>query len=109
LFLTSEAGHMKKYFTYILASHRNGSLYCGVAPNLVHRIWQHRAGMIPGSGMLVWYEEHLDLRSTLRREQQIQRASEAWKRRLIEDANPAWRDLYDDLLIPAPRPTAVAA
>lgn len=100
---------MRKYFTYILASHRNGALYCGVTGNLVHRLWQHRAGLIPGGGLLVWYEEHLDLRSTLRRETQIQRASEAWKLHLIQQTNPAWRDLYDDLLIPAARPTAVAA
>jgi putative endonuclease len=101
---------MRKYFTYILASHRNGALYCGVTNNLVHRIWQHRAGMVPGgTGMLVWYEEHLDLRSTLRRDLQIQRADTVWKRRLIEQSNSAWRDLYDDLLISAPRATAVAA
>lgn len=101
---------MKKYFTYILASHRNGALYCGVTSNLVHRLWQHRAGQIPGeSGVLVWYEEHLDLRSTLSREIQIRRASEAWKLYLVQQANPTWRDLYDDLLLPAPRPTAAAA
>lgn len=101
---------MPKYFTYILTPYRNGPLHCGVANNLVHRIWQHRAGPVPGgSGILVWYEEHLDLRSTLRREQQLLRADSHWKRRLIEDANPGWRDLYEDLLLPAPRPTAVAA
>lgn len=99
---------MKKYFTYILASHRNGALYCGVTSNLVHRLWQHRAGLLPGRGLLVWYEEHLDLRSTLRRETQIHRAGDAWKFRLIQQANPAWRDLHDDLLLP-PRKSAEAA
>lgn len=91
---------MRKYFIYILASHRNGALYWGVTSNLVHRIWQHRAGQTPGlpGGDLVWFEEHPDLRGTLRRELQIERSTREWKLRLIESANPHWRDLYDTLL-----------
>lgn len=100
---------MRKYFVYILASHRNGQLTCGVASNLVHRTWQHRAGQVAdgSGGMLVWFEEHLDMRSTLRREQQIARAGRDWQVRLIEQDNPGWNDLYDSLL--SSRPTAEAA
>jgi putative endonuclease len=92
---------MRKYFTYILATHRNGTLYWGVTGNLVHRIWQHRAGQTPGfsGGQLVWFEEHLDLRSTLRRQIQIARCTHAARLSLIEQTNPAWRDLYDTLLV----------
>jgi putative endonuclease len=97
---------MKRYFVYILASCRNGTLHCDVASNLVHRTWQHRAGQVPGdqgASMLVWFEEHPDLRSTLRRLQVIDRASHDWKTRLIEHANPHWDDLYDTLLVRTPR------
>jgi putative endonuclease len=95
---------MKSYFVYLLASRRNGTLYCGVTNNLVHRLWQHRNGQ--GSGfaakygvsMLVWFEEHADIRSAIHRETQIKRWRRDWKLKLIEDFNPNWRDLYDDLL-----------
>ena len=33
---------------YLLASHRNGTLYVGVTSNLIQRIDQHREGLIPG-------------------------------------------------------------
>jgi len=92
---------MKKYFLYILATHRNGALYFGVTSNPVHRLWQHRAGQVPGArgvSLLVWFEEHLDLRSTLRREQHLNRASRDWQLSLIQRTNPAWNDLYDNLL-----------
>lgn len=94
---------MKKYFLYCVAAHRNGALHFGVTSNLVHRIWQHRAGQIPGcpgASLLVWYEDHLDLRSTLRRQLQIQRATYDWQLTLITRSNPAWNDLYDTLLVP---------
>ena len=96
---------MKKYFLYILATHRNGALYLGVTSNLVHRIWQHRAGQVPGShgaAMLVWFEEHPDLRTTLRRELQLERATRDQQLSLITSRNPAWDDLYDTLLAPRP-------
>jgi len=31
------------------------------------------------------------------REKQIKEWKRAWKLRLIEESNPRWRDLYDDL------------
>jgi putative endonuclease len=56
--------------------------------------------------MLVWFEEYPDMRSTLRRLQQIDRATQDWKVRLIEQANPHWDDLYDTLLLPTHREAA---
>lgn len=103
---------MKKYFLYMLATHRNGALYLGVTSNLIHRLWQHRAGQVPGShgaSLLVWFEEHPDLRTTLRREHQLDRAAPDLKRQLVERANPHWNDLYDTLLAPTrPLPAEAA-
>jgi len=42
-----------------------------------------------GASMLVWFEEYPDMRSTLRRLQQIDRAGHDWKVRLIEQAESA--------------------
>jgi len=36
------------FYVYILASRRNGTLYIGMADNLVGRILQHRQAVVPG-------------------------------------------------------------
>jgi putative endonuclease len=52
------------FYVYILASKRNGTLYAGMTDDLVKRVWQHRAGVIPRFTedfrvkTLVWYEVH---------------------------------------------------
>jgi len=101
---------MKSYFVYLLASRRNGTLYCGVTNNLIHRVWQHRAGQVAGFTakynvtMLVWFEEHGYIIAAIHRETQIKRWRREWKLKLIEDFNPNWRDLYEALL-PGPART----
>jgi putative endonuclease len=47
--------------------------------------------------MLVWYEQHETRESALVRERQIKKWNRAWKLKLIEEMNPAWRDLWDDI------------
>jgi putative endonuclease len=64
----------------------------------------HRIGALPGFTkqygvkMLVWYEQHETRESAFVRERQIKNWNRAWKAKLIEQTNPAWRDLYDDIL-----------
>ncbi|WP_269844602.1 GIY-YIG nuclease family protein [Alkalicaulis satelles] len=87
---------------YLMASRRNGTLYCGSTSSPVRRIWQHREGM--GSvftrkyrvNRLVWYEFHGQMSAALKRELQIKEWRRRWKLELIETANPDWRDLYED-------------
>ena len=38
----------KRYFVYILASKRNGTLYTGVTSDLVKRVWEHKEGVVEG-------------------------------------------------------------
>jgi putative endonuclease len=91
------------FFVYILASRRNGTLYAGITDDLVRRIWQHRNGVIPGFTekygvkMLVWYELHESREAALTRERQIKKWNRKWKLQTIEQMNPAWRDLWDDI------------
>ena len=90
-------------WVYILASQRNGTLYTGVTSDLVHRVWQHREGLVPGFTAtygvktLVWYEHHASIDEAITREKRIKEWQRAWKLRLIEEANPDWRDLYREL------------
>ena len=52
-----------------------------------------------GVHRLVYYEIAKDANTALSREKQIKKWNRAWKLRLIEEHNPEWTDLYDDLLI----------
>jgi len=38
----------KKFYVYILASKRNGTLYLGVTSDIVKRVWQHKNGLTEG-------------------------------------------------------------
>ena len=94
---------MKAPCVYILASKRNGTLYIGVTSNLVRRVWQHKNGLVDGFakeygvGTLVWYEVHGSMYEAITRERQMKRWKREWKVRLIEEDNPLWRDLYEEL------------
>jgi putative endonuclease len=91
------------FFFYILASRRNGTLYTGMTDDLVKRTWQHRNGVMPGFTkkygvkMLVWYELHESRESALMRERQIKKWNRIWKLQIIEQMNPAWCDLWDNI------------
>jgi putative endonuclease len=94
---------MKRYFVYILASQRNGTLYIGSTSNLIQRIWQHKNNIILGFTakyhvhQLVYYEEHQNLAEMARREKRLKNWCRKWKLNLIEKFNPAWRDLYEEI------------
>ena len=94
---------MKQPAVYIMASKRNGTLYTGVTSNLVQRAYQHRNGLAPGftsrygCKLLVWYELHEHMESAITREKQIKAGSRAKKIAVVEELNPNWRDLYDDV------------
>lgn len=89
---------------YILASRRNGTLYVGVTSDLSGRIWQHKSGLVEGfskrygSHQLVWYEVHESMYSAITREKSIKGWRRKWKLDLIEQTNPNWDDLYENLV-----------
>ncbi|MYA96508.1 MAG: GIY-YIG nuclease family protein [Nitrospinae bacterium] len=94
---------MKQPCVYILANERRGTLYIGVTSDLVRRVWQHRSGTAKsftkryGVHALVWYESHETMESAIAREKSIKNWRRAWKLELIEEGNPEWRDLYEDI------------
>lgn len=93
----------KQPAVYMLASQERGTLYVGVTGWLKQRIHEHREGLVEGftrtHGVkrLVWFEFHADFPSAIRREKQLKKWNRAWKLEIIEEANPGWRDLWDDL------------
>ena len=93
----------KRFWVYLLASQRDGTLYIGVTSNLVKRVWQHKndaaLGFTQRYGVhrLVWFEAHENAESAITREKQLKKWRRAWKIDLIEAADPTWRDLYNDI------------
>lgn len=94
----------KQPCVYILASQRNGTLYIGVTSYLSQRVWQHKGGLIEGFtkrygvDKLVWYAFHPTMEAAIQREKQLKAWKRVWKIRLIEESNPEWKDLYEDIL-----------
>ena len=92
------------FAVYILASGRNGTLYTGITSNLIKRIWEHREGVVEGFTKeygvktLVWYELTENPEAAITREKQIKAWKRGWKLKLIEEKNPEWRDLYQDII-----------
>jgi putative endonuclease len=88
---------------YLMANRKQGALYVGATSNLIQRVWQHREGVVPGFtdryGLhrLVWFELHGTMREAIIREKRIKKWNRDWKIRLLEEANPDWRDLAVDL------------
>jgi putative endonuclease len=91
------------YWVYILASRRNGTLYVGVTNDLGRRAYEHRNGLISGFTktyhvrLLVYAEAFSNIDDGLRTERAIKRWRRAWKIALIEERNPTWRDLFDEI------------
>jgi len=95
----------KRFFVYILASDRNGTLYVGVTGDLIARIYQHRSkanrdsfSARYGVTRLVHFEIFDDPENAIRREKRLKKWDREWKINLIERDNPHWDDLYDGLL-----------
>jgi len=92
-----------RHCTYILASKRNGALYVGVTADLINCVLDHKCNMVSGItsqyaiNQLVFFEWQPDETLARRREQQIRQLHRIWKRDLIEQHNPNWRDLYADI------------
>ena len=93
----------KQFYVYILASKRNGTLYVGVTSDLIKRVWEHKNKLVKGFtekyrvDKLVYYEVHADAENAIIREKQIKKWNQLWKLRLIEEENPKWNDLFEEI------------
>ena len=89
---------------YILASRRNGTLYVGVTSDLSRRVTEHKTDAFDGFTnryavhRLVHVEFHDTMAEAILREKRIKKWRRAWKLKPIEEDNPSWRDLYDEIL-----------
>ena len=81
----------------------NTVLYTGVTNNLARRVYEHKNGL--GSKFvkkynihkLVYYEIGNDVNATIAREKQIKGGSRKKKIDLVNNMNPQWKDLYEEI------------
>lgn len=93
----------RRYYVYILASKKNGTLYIGITSNLKKRIYEHKNNLAEGFTKkykvhnLVYYDETSDIRSALAEEKRLKNWKRKWKVELIEKDNFDWKDLAGGL------------
>jgi putative endonuclease len=94
-----------RFFVYMLANQRNGTLYVGVTNDLARRVWEHREKHVRGFTarydvtQLVWFEEHQYIDQAIQREKSLKKWPRRWKLDLIEQGNPEWTDFYESLAL----------
>ena len=91
-------------YVYLLTSKNDKVIYTGVTSNLQKRIYEHREGLADGFTKkykvkkLVYYEIADNIETAIVREKQIKAGSREKKIDLIKSINPAFRDLYGEIL-----------
>jgi putative endonuclease len=92
-----------RYFVYMMASKRRGTLCIGVTSDLAGRASEHkqepREGFTKRYGvhLLAWFEEFGYIQDAILRERRIKKWRRAWKIELIEKTNPGWADLFEQI------------
>jgi len=86
-----------------MSNKNNTVLYTGVTNDLRRRVYEHREKVFEGFTKkynitkLVYYEILRDAETAIAREKQIKGGSRQKKVDLIEEMNPQWKDLYEEL------------
>ncbi len=92
-------------YVYIMTNKNNNVLYTGVTSQLGTRVYQHKTGEYKGSftnryncHKVVHFEYFHFIEEAIAREKQIKAGSRKKKLELIEELNPNWNDLYDNII-----------
>ncbi len=70
---------------------------------MLKRVYEHKNDLVDGFSKkygihrLVWSEMHESAESAINREKQIKKWNRKWKLELIDNNNPLWEDLYEEL------------
>ncbi|MDZ7715536.1 MAG: GIY-YIG nuclease family protein [Balneolaceae bacterium] len=94
----------KAYHVYILTNKNNTVLYTGVTGDIIQRVWQHKNKLVDGFTKrynvtkLVYLEEYGSIHEAIDREKQMKAGPRQKKLDLVNEMNPEWKDLYEDLL-----------
>lgn len=92
------------YYVYMMTNWNNRVLYTGVTNNLLRRVYEHKNNLADGftkkyrAHKLVYYDCTTDVKAAISREKQIKGWTRAKKNILVNEFNPEWKDLYEDIL-----------
>jgi putative endonuclease len=95
---------MRSSFVYILSNRKYGVLYVGFTNDLARRLHEHKSRSTPGfasdygATRLVYVEEYPTALEGRSRERSLKRWRRAWKLKLVDDFNPTWRDLAEEIV-----------
>lgn len=95
---------MKDYYVYIITNINNTVLYIWFTNNLARRVYEHKNKLIEwftkkyNCDKLVYYEITNDVKSAIIREKQLKKWKRSWKIKIIEEKNPKWDDLYNEII-----------
>lgn len=93
----------KEGYIYFLSNQHNNVLYLGVTNNLVRRIGEHKAKINKGftykynCEKLVYFEKIDSITDAISREKQLKNWKREWKNELINEMNPSWKDLSEEI------------
>jgi putative endonuclease len=93
----------KQYYVYFVANKTNVAIYIGVTNDLKRRVFEHKNKFVRGFtakygiDKLVYYEIYDDPENAILREKRLKGSSRARKNKLVEEFNPEWSDLYDQI------------
>ncbi len=89
---------------YILTNISNNVLYIGVTANLLTRLYEHKTGKYTQAFTLrynctkfVYYDGFHTIEEAIAREKQLKNWRRQWKLNLINNFNPQWKDLSDNI------------
>lgn len=94
----------KEYYIYLLTNKRLNVLYTGVTNDLIRRVYEHKNKLVDGFtkkynvDRLVHYEAYSDVSDAITREKEIKGWSRTKKNSLINQGNPQWEDLFDEII-----------
>lgn len=97
----------KQAYIYFLSSTHNNVLYIGVTNNITRRISEHKAKINKGftykynCNKLVYYEMLVSITDAISREKQLKNWKREWKNQLVNDFNPQWIDLSEEIGVTA--------
>jgi len=90
---------------YIMTNKMHTALYTGVTSDLTGRVWQHKNHAYPNSytakyncHKLVFYMFYPRIEEAIGAEKTLKGGNRKNKIKLINELNPKWLDLYDDLI-----------
>ena len=90
-------------YVYIMTNENNTTLYVGVTSDLLRRVWEHKNNIHKGFTCnynlhkLVYFEVYEDEITAIEGEKYLKKCYKKTKIKLIDEKNPYWNDLYDNI------------